>query len=216
MVQRLIQFNIRAFPEGEREIGVSAQSNINSMQKFIGNFARDLSLFNFVFNSTPAERLNSHFSFGWLNIAARDGAMNIYHFMCAMEGAKACIHRCPTLVAGVNRCKARSATKHFSKLFPQCENLRNAVAHIAELTLTPEKRKVNSFSGEVNHLLIHGQVNDVMISDSLVGNEYTCTIRGELISYNISKYTLDNLVAIADEFHESFISSDFIWVTKLG
>ena len=68
----------------------------------------------------------------WPMLAARDGAMSVYHFGVAMEGIKKSLPSYPTIDAGVDKKQIRIATNLFRKYFPRPEAIRHVVAHSAE------------------------------------------------------------------------------------
>lgn len=65
----------------------------------------------------------------WTRIAARDGAMRIYHLGAVMKAIRASLHVSPALLAMVNISKTRTAMKLLESYFPNYELIRNAVAH---------------------------------------------------------------------------------------
>jgi hypothetical protein len=70
-------------------------------------------------------------------IAARDGALNIFHFGCSLEALKKQLARCPSLASRTNAVKLRNAIKQFGSYFPHADNVRNAVAHAGSFFLLP-------------------------------------------------------------------------------
>src|SRR5256885_4764441 len=50
---------------------------------------------------------------GWQSIAARDGAMTIYHFGCAIDGIKNSLPAAPTLNAKIDRQALKNASNIF-------------------------------------------------------------------------------------------------------
>jgi hypothetical protein len=86
---------------------------------------------------------------GWQSIAARDGAMTIYHFGCTVEAIKASLPRCPTLNAGVDHSNLRMARKLFESHFPGYKDIRHVVAHTAEFAATIDDKEIHSHKGRL-------------------------------------------------------------------
>lgn len=209
------QIKIADLPKEEQALGWSIETGLLSLGRYTKTFREALSLFQFCQAQQSASYMNqnmNHESFpdiqifsGWSLVAARDGAMSIYHFMCAMECVKACLHRCPTLKANFNPKTSKEATKLFSANFPHCEQMRHAIAHQAELTESPEKFSKNAYTGSFNGKGIKlDKVANVMISDYLDNDVYHTTINGSIISYYISETTYNYLYEIKNKLYSAF------------
>lgn len=215
------RIDIIALPLEERDLGWSAGIGIESLDLYVNSFMQALSLFRFsrgqklvpLANQAMSREARSEAAIfsGWASVAARDGAMSVYHFMRAMEGVKACVHRAPSLKAAFNPGISREATKLFGSSFPSCEEMRHAIAHEAELSQSPEKYAENSFTGSFNEGSITlSNVSKCMISNLLDDDVFRTTINGNIISYSINKESYDKLQAVKSLFYSAFGESKYV------
>jgi hypothetical protein len=143
----------------------------------------------------------------WMRIAARDGAMVIYHFGKSIEALKRNLHQCPTLEQLVSRDDLRLATNLFREHFPRFETIRDAVGHQGELTEDPKSFAKNSFTGVYNApgIQIGETARNSVISDTISGGrKYIVTNKGKILSYEVSRETLANLASVKDSFYDAF------------
>lgn len=206
---------ISSFPEEERALARSIWQGLCSLGTYVDSFGEALSLFQFTQQQMAARHSMQPMSpeaatqlrllAGWSFVAARDGAMSIYHFLCAMEGIKACVHRGPTIKPYFNGKTSREATKLFSARFPRCEEMRHAIAHAAELVESPEKFEENSFSGSYDDGAVRiTNSKNIMISNHLNGDVYSTTINGQIISYAINDVTRTSLIEVRSKLYSAF------------
>jgi hypothetical protein len=141
---------------------------------------------------------------GWQSIAARDGAMTIYHFGCTVEAIKASLPRCPTLNAGVDHSNLRMARKLFESHFPGYKDIRHVVAHTAEFAATIDDKEIHSHKGRLKISSDSGsvsmEVSDQSASTQFLGNlcdnTYFITFEGRIHKYEISHATAEKLVSV--------------------
>jgi uncharacterized ubiquitin-like protein YukD len=81
---------------------------------------------------------------GWQMMAARDGALTIYHFGCAIDGLKNSLRFCPALTVDQT---IRIAGKVFDVAFPDSKEIRNAIAHVADNSQTLQKKLSHAVKG---------------------------------------------------------------------
>jgi hypothetical protein len=74
-------------------------------------------------------------------IAAKEGAMNIYHFRCTLDAIRKQIGRCPTTRDTVDALLVKKAVGLFTRHFPNTNNIRHAIAHAGEKFVSPGKAK---------------------------------------------------------------------------
>jgi hypothetical protein len=121
-------FNLNGLPEAERRIARNLLSSLPSLRGFENDFRIALELFDY----------SDRHQKGWHFIAARDGAMTIFHFAKVLENMMASIGQCPTILALVDRDKFKKVRKNLRELFPRFEAVRHSVAHAGELMKDPE------------------------------------------------------------------------------
>lgn len=193
-------------------------SSLNALPNYIKDFEAALQLFDFceVQYALIAQRRNAQallehdeanrdvFS-AWCSLAARDGAMTIFHFGKAMEGIKASIRTCPSVEAKMDRSLLRSATNLFRTSFPNFEAVRHGVAHAAELDRDEKARKANAHNGtyETEHIKIGVHVEGLTIR-TLIGRTFTVTVNQKIVSYDLTTNTLGQLEAVKSEFFLAF------------
>lgn len=213
-------------PIGERPLASAIIRGLRGMDSYVSDFGAAVTLFEYS-NSSRIDLLkgssliqpvgpstlsmldSQNLYSSWMMVAARDGAMSIYHFIKAMEGVKHCIHKAPTIEACFDRSVSRLATKLFNSHFPNWNEIRHAVAHAAELSETPEKLKSNSFSKELSldgvHINKGGDgTGCVFISNGLINNSFSTTINGKLLQYEVSSQMHLALTEVRDQFFSAF------------
>lgn len=72
-------------------------------------------------------------------IAAKEGALNVYHFGCSLSALRGQVGRCPRTQGVVSASKLKDADKLFKKHFPNADTIRHAVAHAGEVWASPER-----------------------------------------------------------------------------
>jgi len=170
-------------PEEQEEILI-AENHLDRLVKYAEDFSAALSLFNF------CNQFHHRLTGEWLFVAARDGAMTIYHIGKTMELTRAAIKRAPSLAAMVLEEPLSEAGKKYRTSFPTFEKMRHAVSHSSELFRDRDSHAKNSFSGSYNdgYIAIENS-HRVVVANSLLGRKYTNTIDGKIISYEISEPT---------------------------
>ena len=142
-------FDFAEIPEAEKQAASALQHCLWNLEQFTRAFQSDLALFDYSYarfldemkNVTTieiSERRPDDPSKGWMTIAGRDGAMSIYHFGTAMKGVRDGLARCPTLRTKVVHNELRAAIRKFEGRMPVYVDMRDAVAHAADLLLSPE------------------------------------------------------------------------------
>ncbi len=142
----------------------------------------------------------------WAFIAARDGAMIIYHFGKAMDGITTSLtHHSPTLKAMVDMKKCRAAKDLFKEYFSDAEAIRHIVAHSAELTKTRGKVVENASTGNsFGQFINNPQGLKIMTKGSIMGNRYVGSHGGNDRSYEISAVSVAKLAEIKTAFFSAF------------
>lgn len=123
----------------EQEAAQIMRINRLNLRRFAEEFSRSVALFQLL------ERAGGPPSVGvlggvfvlWRIIAARDGALNIYHFSCSLDAVRQQVPKSTDIS------KLRTAVKLFNSYFPHACNIRHAIAHAGELVKNPGKIKEN-------------------------------------------------------------------------
>lgn len=148
--------------------------------------------------------------FGWQKIAARDGAISIYHFGCVLDGIKASLPTCPTVNAHVDHGIIRLARKDYRRAFPHYERIRHVVAHSADFISTTKNRERHSRRGafKAKAGTVGVEINDdqrvTQFSGNLYGNSYFITYDGEAYGYALSQDSADTMQIAKDRVYSAF------------
>ena len=139
----------------------------------------------------------------WKLMAARDGALTLYHFGRAAEATRNNLHFCPALKATVDLITLKAALKQFETAFPKWEAIRHSVAHQGDLTRTDEQLKKHGLRSPYN---CNGMVSGKggLITNSLNGDVYIVSWEGEVFTYRINRSNLETLCGIADQIYKAF------------
>lgn len=139
---------------------------------------------------------------GWSFIAARDGAMSIYHFAQCLE-ASVMLRNYPRLRQSVDHRATRTARKLFASQFPHYRNIRHSIAHLAELTTTEENRRRNALAKPFTGIGL-GIGPGAIVKNYLGGRNYANTFGGVLLAYEISSQTHAKLKRIQGLWYSAF------------
>jgi hypothetical protein len=133
----------------------------------------------------------------WMTMAARDGALTIYHFGNTLEAIRRALPSCPTINSGVDHQILRSASKYFRKEFPRYEAIRHVVSHAADFTATQADREVHTHKGGPikagKGSIEYSKGMDRFFSDNLANRTYFVSYEGKAHSYEIDHETAGKL-----------------------
>ena len=182
------------------------ENHLRQLSKYAEDFFHAVALFDIaganaqrVMSAQPINRVMFDRFVQWQFIAARDGAMTIFHFAKSLDALKASVGDCAPVSGHIDHNDFRAARRKFREAFKDFEPVRHAVAHSGELAKNAKSRARNAFSG--NHsgpgIEIEGSTG-VMINSQLVGRTFTNTYEGKIVSYDLSWENwaiLDGIVA---------------------
>lgn len=194
-------------PETEREATWVLQSFIGSLASYVDDFEAALDLYDSVEFLQANKLIDRQFG-KWKLIAARDGAMTIFHFEKVLVNSGKGFRDCPSLRNQVNHEVLRQARVRFSEVFPLAARIRHSTAHRAEMTETKQKVDSNAYSGPINTRFISVERAEGLTIDGLLGRKFTTTHEGEISDYEISESTLAELANIARLFYSGFSAID--------
>lgn len=192
------RFPIFSLPKEEQDAAFVLNGNFSILTSSVSDFSAALQLFDLSTRkveilSDPSDPHRSVYR-AWRFMAARDGAMTIYHMMKVIDGIKALLRFAPTIRNRVDRIKMRTATRLLDSYFRDFNKIRNVVAHLSELSQTLEAFQKNAFSGSaLQYSLNINNIKNFMIQNSLSDRKYIITINGEILSYEISGVTLSKI-----------------------
>jgi hypothetical protein len=170
---------------------------------FLEQLKKAIALFELLERSDPIARGLDNDLFTYRMIAARDGALSIFHFKCSLEAIKKQLPRCPSIAAKVDAVKIREALKQLSAFFPHTDNVRNAIAHAGERFSSPERIKEHSMKlprygpgfaiDEGGHLL-----------SALHERTYSVGNLGEVFSLTLDQTAVSNLQQVISSVQQAF------------
>lgn len=205
---------IASYPPEQQRAAKTIQFAIYDLESYLENLLSAVTLFEFC--HARRRRIEAGEQLGldyfleqlsqWRFIAARDGAMSIWHSWHSIEGVRRALPTCPALLAAVDTEKVRNACKLFRTSFPHFEAVRHAVAHTAELIKNEKSFALNSFSGSYlgAGITIEDGAKNVMLQNSLQGDEYTATFEGKIVTYRLNQDSVLKLAAVRNLFYEAF------------
>lgn len=199
-------------PKEQLKAAVVILGNLDSMEQYIRQFSSALDLYNSLVISPMAEmrndteRANRRKHIDWKYVAARDGAMSIFHFGKTIEGTRSSFHHVPAIKEHVDHDILREAKKDFDKNFPMYIKMRHALAHAGELTSTPKSHDNNTIKGSASKagIVFGPEAEGGMVTNSLHNHQYISTYKGEMISYMVTQQSLDFMIDAFKSFIEAF------------
>jgi hypothetical protein len=141
---------------------------------------------------------------GWQHIAARDGALQIYHIgILVEEKIKGQLNNVPTIRRLVNSSQLRTAVKLFQSYFPNYRLIRHAVAH-SHNELAPSANAFRSHAPDEIDVpgLVKGR--GIFITNSLYGNTYILSKDKTVAFYEISEPTYTKLESVRMRYIAGF------------
>lgn len=184
------------FPANERDDVHHCYACLEDLSRYCNDFSGALGLFTLCAQVGHPE---------WNMIAAKDGAMTIYHFAKAMDGANTWCFRSPTLASMVKRQYLGDGFKLLGSYFPRFEAVRHAVAHAGDITKNPKWLASHSFTGSHHgQAIVLHNVGGMVIRNLLDNNKFKATFDGAIQEYEISDKTLSVLNEIREMFFRAF------------
>jgi len=205
------RINPNRFPEKEQQSAYACESCLRDIASCVRDFKYALALGDFCAFQMRIQQANPRPGLGeelfpWQLIACRDGAMTIYHFAKAMDGANTWAKTCPTMSPLIDHAHLKNAFKLLGSYFANFEAVRHAVAHSSELIKNRKWIDEHSFTGSYQSENINlVNVNKLVMRNVIEGRTFTSTFNGSIQSYEMSQATLDKLSEIATEFYLAFI-----------
>lgn len=143
---------------------------------------------------------------GWQQIAARDGALTIYHFGRAIEGLRESFHACPTLSERVDHVKIRQAYKGFKSAFPHFIEIRAAVAHVADFSGTTQKKFFHSVKGlfKTRWFSSDDAAGVTWMPGNMNGHTFAVTLEGTPYTYDLNLENAERIRSLKLQIFSAF------------
>lgn len=197
--------------EQERSDTFAVQGQLHDLASYIDHFKSALSLLDTAQHhlSTPSgdqERIGVLSD--WKLIAARDGAMTIFHFGDTLQLVRKTVGLCKTLLGLIDPKALKRHCDYFESQFRNFDSLRHSVSHDATTSrYLQKKNNANVFSGV---MASEQQIDapNMRIRGALFGRKFVRTheIAGRMVevSYELSVASLAELVKVAERYYETF------------
>jgi len=189
-------------------------SCLSNLRSYCEDFESAVALFNFsgvhkrMWMNSPHKGMARQFG-SWRLLAARDGAMSIYHFAKTLGGVDNWSRQSDVIQSHINKEKIREARRLLREKFPRLEAIRHSVAHRAEITSSQRWVDTHAFSGSFkNDALSIENSKNVIILNPLSNNVFTTTWEGTIIEYEVSKTSSEALDDVMIMYFESYSSMD--------
>lgn len=127
-------------PEFECQLVVGI--NVRRLGAFVSEFEAAVALFDHAQKLWNGRDANPPFR--WMRIAARDGALSLYHYLQALLAVKKFASLSPEWREVLNLKPLRQCEREFKTRFPRIEAVRHSISHSAELTRSPDKWREHS------------------------------------------------------------------------
>jgi hypothetical protein len=150
----------------------------------------------FAFPPDMSNRAQTRLLQGWQFMAARDAAMNIYHFRSTLASIITNIKKCHSMMKALSIQDLEAAASQLEADFPALVPMRHAVAHSADTSFSPQNRATHSFD------LIG--VSGLTLSGVMSGRTMAYTHDGAEVSVTVTDAELAKLRAIVDRVYLTF------------
>jgi hypothetical protein len=144
---------------------------------------------------------------GWTVMAARDGALTIYHFGKTIDALRQSFNSCPYIKGLVDHQVLREASKSFRREFPDSEAIRHVVGHVIDFCATPLQREHHSAQGPTPSGSDPALSNERQQFHGMLDlRTYIVSYAGCLYSYEICEKTARQLNAVKLKIYSSLQS----------
>lgn len=203
----------RVLPEGERDAAEALGGVLKQLEATTAEFISAIVLFNETRHLARDEKNQDRREIvsRWPFIAARTGALCLYDFYQSTQAInQTLLHRCPSIKERVDMEEKKKGQSLLTNFFPTHGAIRTAAAHPGEINSTPDKSAANQVvASAIPHLVRNDGPEDVKINitNSLIGDQYTCTFEGKLVGYGVNEGSAKALEAVLNHWQNAFESA---------
>ncbi|MBF5091144.1 hypothetical protein F1640_14215 [Novosphingobium sp. NBM11] len=144
---------------------------------------------------------------GLTTIAGRNGAVVANSFAKLMEAVNAT--QAPTIWSLAEMAARRAGTKLFSQYFPEIASIRTSAAHPGELSKSKAELFSHKLTSPIKTSALHSGPG-IYISDMMETHEnsliFSATVKGRMVSYELSMRTADVLDCVNAQYHRVFLA----------
>lgn len=190
---------IDALPPDEQNPAIMLLFNLIQGHQYAQQFAAAVGLLDFVdleekrllnFNGPTIANSRNLINL-WRGMAARDGAMSIFHLGATLDAIGSMTKSAPSFTGKVDAAALRSARKRLRESFPGYDNLRHGVGHLAEMTSSLKKVAAHAVDG---HLIFGG----------LEGRDFTITQDRAHRTISLTQLSVRTLGKIIHDVYSAF------------
>jgi hypothetical protein len=199
-------------PESEQDAASAVFSNLNHMSVMVERFQSAIELYDYSIRkrSKMPDGEDQNIVAKWPFMAGQIAAMTIYDFFQLTQAINKQLHLCPTILNVVDQEAKKCAQREFSVYFPDYANLRNAAAHIGELSSTTAKLKLNSAAvSELESINVGGNSEAKIRIGQLIHNDrYASTFEGKLVELSLNEESIERLAGCLIEWRKAFMPAE--------
>ena len=139
----------------------------------------------------------------WELMAAREGALTIYHFGQGLAAIAPAVRKCSFIADRVDHAALRRARKSFKAAFPSHDAIRHVVGHTVDFSATLEERDRHSVRPPWERTFDSGTLQyagtrKIFNPGDLHDRVYRVTYEGDVHFYELRSETLERLSAIRE------------------
>lgn len=193
--------------QAERELGAFVSNNLWQLGKYRSNFTSALALFDFAYsNRRDADDNLSPTHLDWMSIAARDGAMMLYHFGMTIRSFDGMLKNAPCLAKSTDTKLLNEGKEFFEKSFADYYDVRQGVAHLADNSKTPESLQRHGITESSPFVQIIGDASQfpVYFNGMLSDRKLWATVKGKTVWYELSAESLQKLEEAEKIVYQAF------------
>lgn len=191
----------------EAEIFNCIKINQLNLSRFLEDFQHSTSLFELLERGggPPNVGVFGGVFINYRIIAAKDAAMNLYHFRCSLKAIVEQSKFVPSRISSTSMQSVKDQLLLFDSQFPHTDTIRNGIAHAGELHNTPIK--INAAT-ETKRQKAHGVETGPggLLICALFERTFTIGKQRKLFSMQVDNSTISILVSIADSVNSIFAS----------
>jgi len=174
-----------------------------TLSSHVDNFRYAVALFDEI-SRLPRDRDTVVRVNNWRFIPARDAVLTVHQFSMTLQSLNSSLGQCKTIRDLINRDEMRLANKLCAASFPRIADIRLNVAHNSEFRLNANAFEEHSAQGEDWDGPGFEGKGMVSLSNALINDIYTATVKGKFASLAINENTALSLEAVCTHVELAF------------
>ncbi|WP_147283735.1 hypothetical protein [Bosea caraganae] len=183
-------------------------ANRLNLQRFLDEFVETVQLFELLERGggPPSVGVFGGVFIKFRIIAAKQGALSLFHFKNSLEALREYIYRCPR-TRYVDGKKLREAKSLFDRYFPNADNTRNAVAHAGEIYKSPAAIRQHEQKQDYRGIGVFSAAGGLSIQ-SLYERTYAIGWIGQVFEVHMDTSSIQKLAEVLNIVEEAFIKAE--------